>query len=115
MSRSGRQRHAAELRAVDVRNAVVLGQPLVDECVVRRQQIEDAAIFVHDAAEEQFDLALERAAQVVVEVREQVHDRLACLQRAHAQPLSGEVADQRFGLADPPACAAPAARARPDP
>ena len=60
MSRSGRQRHAAELRAVDVRDAVVLGQPLVDERVIRRQQIEDAAIFVDDAVEEQLDLALER-------------------------------------------------------
>ena len=54
-----RQRHAAELRAVDVRDAVVLGQPLVDEGVIRGQQIEDAAILVDDAVEEQLDLALE--------------------------------------------------------
>ena len=56
--------------AVDVRDAVVLGEPLVDERVIRRQQIEHAAIFVDDAVEEQLDFALERLAQVVVEIRE---------------------------------------------
>ena len=37
-------RHAAKTAAVDVRNAVVPRQPLVDERVVGAQQIEDAAI-----------------------------------------------------------------------
>ena len=37
-------RDTAEVAAVHVRNAVVLGQPLVDERVVGRQQIEDVAI-----------------------------------------------------------------------
>ena len=40
---------------------------------------------------------LERVPQVVVEIREDVHDRLARLQRAHAQPLAGEVGDQLVG------------------
>ena len=85
MSSSGRQRHAAELRAVDVRDSVVLRQPLVDERVVRLQQIEDAAVFLDDAGEEQFGLALERVAQVVVEIREQIHDRLGWSSaRAHS-------------------------------
>ncbi len=48
-----RQRDPAELRPVDVRDAVVLGQPLVDERVVGRQQVHDAAVLVDDAAEEQ--------------------------------------------------------------
>ena len=37
------ERDAAELAPVDVRDAVVLRQPLVDEGVVGRQQVEDAA------------------------------------------------------------------------
>ena len=53
------QRHAAELRSVDVGNPVVLREPLVDERVIGRQQIEDAAVFVNDAAEEQLDFAPE--------------------------------------------------------
>ena len=44
-------------------------QPFVDERVVSGQQIEDAAILAHDAVEEHLDLALERPAQTVVEVR----------------------------------------------
>ena len=82
-----RQRHAAELRSIDVRDSVLLRQPLVDERVIRGQQIEDAAILMGDAAEEQFDLALVCRAQVVVEIREQIHHRLAGL-AASARPAT---------------------------
>ena len=75
----------------------MLGKPLVDEGVIRRQQIENAAVFVHNASEEQFRLALERVAQVVVKIGKQIHNRLAGFQRAHAQPLPREICDQRFG------------------
>jgi hypothetical protein len=75
-----RERYAAELRTIEVRDSIMLCKPLVDECVIRSQQIEDASILVHDAAEEQFNLALERGSQVVVVIREQIHGRLAGLQ-----------------------------------
>src|SRR5690606_15239604 len=68
--------HTTELRTVDVGDAVVLGQPLVDVGVVGGQQVEDAAILVNDAAEEQFDLAPVGVTQGAVEVREQFHHRL---------------------------------------
>ena len=51
-----------------------------------------------DAAEKQFHLALVSRPQVVVEIREQIHHRLAGFERAHTQPLPGEVGDQRFGF-----------------
>ena len=92
------QLHPAELRAVNVRDSVLLGEPLIDEGVIRGQQVQNAAVFVNDAAEEQLDFALIGGAQVVVEIREQVHHRLAGLQRPHTQPLAGEVGDQRIGL-----------------
>ena len=57
------QRHAAELAAVDVGDAVVLRQPFVDEGVVSGQQVEDVTVFTHDAVEEELGLALERIAQ----------------------------------------------------
>ena len=60
MSRSAGSVHAAELRAIDVGDAVLLGQPLIDEGVIRGQQIEDAAVLMDDAAEEQLDFALGR-------------------------------------------------------
>ena len=53
-------------------------QPLVDERVVRGQQVEDAAVLAHDAVEEQLRLAPERLPQVVVEVRELVLSRAPC-------------------------------------
>ena len=59
---------AAEVRAADVRNAVVFREPLVDERVIRRQQIEHAAIFAQDAAGEQLRFAAEPLPQIFVEV-----------------------------------------------
>ncbi len=49
----GRQRHAAEVIALDVRQAVEPRDALVDERVVGAQQIERAAVLLHDAAEEE--------------------------------------------------------------
>ena len=46
-----------KLVAGDVRKAVVLGEPLVDERVVGVDQVEHAAILAHDAVEEQLRLA----------------------------------------------------------
>ena len=50
-SLSGVERDAAEAAAVDVRDAVVLGEPLVEERVVGAQQVEHAAVFAQDALE----------------------------------------------------------------
>ena len=66
-----RQRDAPEPIAVDVRNAVVPGEPLVEERVVGVEQVEHAAVFLDDALEEQLGLAAERLPQVVVEVGKQ--------------------------------------------
>ena len=65
---SCRQRHAPEVAALDVRDAVVPRQPLVQERVVGAQQVERAAVLADDAVEEQLGLAPERLAQRVVEV-----------------------------------------------
>ena len=68
---------AAEMRAADVRDAVVLREPLVDERVVRGQQIEHAAIFAEDAAGKELRFAAEALAQVLVEVLVASSDRAA--------------------------------------
>src|SRR5262249_14373804 len=74
------QRHTSELRAVDVRNPVVLREPFVDECVIRSQQIENASVFTNDAAEEELGFLPECVAQIIIEIREEIYDRLARLQ-----------------------------------
>ena len=85
---------AAEPAAVDVRDAVVLGQALVDERVVRAQQIEHAAVLAHHAVDEHLRLLPEGLAEVVVEVREDAHVRRDRVEVAQVQPLPGEVGHQ---------------------
>ena len=83
------------MAAVDVRDAVVAGEPLVDERVVGRQQIDDAAILAQLAFEEQLGLALKRLAEVVVEIGKLVGVGGHGAQVAQVQPLSGEARDER--------------------
>src|ERR1700724_2374391 len=63
---TGDVRAAAEVTVsnVPLRGPELSRQPLVDERVVRGQQIEHAAILVHDAVEEQLRLPLECVPQV---------------------------------------------------
>ena len=65
----GAKIHAPEPAAVDVRDPVMTGEPLVDERVVRGQEIQDAAVLADDAVEQELDLAAKRLPQVVVEIR----------------------------------------------
>ena len=48
-----RERDAAEAAAVNARNAVMARQPLVDERVVRAQEVQHAAILAQGAGDEQ--------------------------------------------------------------
>src|SRR5690606_25512088 len=50
--RTGRQGNLAELRSVDVGDAVVLGETLVEIRVVRVEHFEDVAVFAEDARQE---------------------------------------------------------------
>ena len=102
---------APEVAAVDVRDAVVLGQALVQERVVRLQQVEHAAILAHDALEQEFRLLAEGLPQVVVEVGEQAQVRGDRIQVPQVQPLAREVASPGSASAGRPACAGPVVRA----
>ena len=72
-------------------------EPLVDERVVRRQQIDDVAILAHDAFEEQFRLAPETLPQLVVPVGIEDAVRRGRRQIPQVQQLLREVVDQRLG------------------
>ena len=85
------------MAAVDIRDSVMLRQALVDERVSRIQQIEDAAIFVFDAADEQLGLAAERLPQVVVEIGKGPRIGVGGRQIPEIQPLPREVGDERLG------------------
>ncbi len=79
----------------------MLGQPLVDERVVRRHQVKDVPVLMDDAAEKQLGLALKRLPQIIVEIRELERIGNHGAQIAQIQPLAGKVVDQRgrFGIA----------------
>jgi hypothetical protein len=70
-------------------------EAFVDERVIGRQEIQDAAVLLDDAREEELRLALEALSQVVVEVRIEIRIRLDGLEIAQVQPLSREILDER--------------------
>ena len=89
--------HAAEMTAVHVADAVVPGQPLVEEAVMGREQLGDAVIPAHLIVEELLGLGDERGTQVVVPVREGVGVGLRQLDVPQEQPLRREVRDEGPG------------------
>src|SRR5690606_29652020 len=66
---------AAELRTEHAVDAVMPRESLVQERVLRGQQLEHAAILEEHALEEQLDLGLESASQRWIEHRKQVSIR----------------------------------------
>ena len=74
----------------------MLGEPLVEKCVVGIQQVEDAAILAHDAFEKQLRLELERLPEVVVVVKQGFRTRLVPVDIADVKPLAGEIVHQRL-------------------
>ena len=87
------------------------GEPLVDERVVRGQQIDDVAILAHDAFEEQFRLAPETLPQLVVPVGIEHAVRRGRRQIPQVQQLLRRSFPPARRIEDRRACAAPAARA----
>src|SRR6185369_8614503 len=91
-------RDATELIAVNAGDAVVPRQPFVDERVIRRQKIEDAAVFADDAREQQFGLMPHRLTEVVVKVRESLRIANDVFEVSQIEPLAGKVLDERVRL-----------------
>src|SRR5687767_11459497 len=83
-----------EVTAADAGNAVVAGQPFVEERVVGAQEVERGAVLADDALHEQLGLALEGLPQRVVEIRKYFVDRTRTRKVAQVEPLSGKVRDE---------------------
>ena len=91
------QRDFSEMTAAHIGDAVVAREPLVYECVVCGQQVDDASVLVQHARKEQFCFALEPSTQILTEIRKQVFVRLHRRRISQAQPLPSEIGDERFG------------------
>ena len=81
--------------AVDIGNLIVPREPFVEERVVRRQQLQHAAVLLQLAPDEQVGLLLHGLTQVLVEVRELVDIGDDACQLSELQPLIGKVIDER--------------------
>src|SRR6185312_10471432 len=57
----------AEFRPDDTEDSVVAGEPVIEECVIGREEIENAAIVGEDAADEIFRLRGKIAPELVAE------------------------------------------------
>ena len=107
---------ALEAVALHVGDAVVQRDALVEERVLRPQQIDDAAVFPEDAVGEQRQLGAEILARIGAARRIREHRRIRhdLVQPLHVEPLMDEVARQRHRArigehAPSPACRAPPA------
>ncbi len=89
------QRHLAEMIAVDIGDAVVLREPLVDERVVGGQEVEQRPILPEHVFDEQPGLGMESLPQILVEVGKDIDVRCGDVQFAECQPLRSEVLDER--------------------
>src|SRR5204862_8099334 len=92
------QLHAQERLANDVRNAIDLGDSLVDKRVVGGKQIEHVPIVADDAVEEQLGFTLVRLSELVVERGKQQGVGMNLFDVLQPQPLRGETRRQRLGL-----------------
>ena len=89
--RFGRQLDAAELLPRDARDAVVLGQALVEDRPVGVHEIGQRQIFLQHFAEEAVRLLQHRVAEHLVELGILPHVGLGEVDVAQVEPLAGEV------------------------
>ena len=66
------QRDLPEMTAVHMRDPVVLREPLVDERVIRRQQLADAAVLPHLTLDEQLGFLTQRLTEILIKIRKQL-------------------------------------------
>src|SRR5690606_5869071 len=87
---------ASEMAALDPRDPVMFREAVVDERVVRREQLERASALAQNAVEEELRLPPEGLPQVVVEIRILVDDGLVTVEVAEREPLSREILGERL-------------------
>ena len=78
-------------------DAIVVGQPLVEEGVICCVQLEDRAILTDQVGEEKLGFRPHGVSQLLVVVGEPVGIRVNLVEILKAQPLSGESGSERLG------------------
>src|SRR4030095_2662339 len=80
-----------------VRNSIVSGHALVDECVVGGEQVDNIAVLSDDTVEKQFRLSLHSDGERVVIERIKERVGTEVFQIRQMQPLAAELGRQRLG------------------
>ena len=75
-------------------DGLLLGEPLVHECEVGGEEVQDVAVFLEHGLEEQLGFLPHRAPELFVELGEQIGVGIDALEVAQLQPLAGEVLGQ---------------------
>ncbi len=83
----------AEMASANVRDSIVPRETLIDEGVIRVEQIDDASIFAKNRFKHQLHFTAERQPEILIEL---FIFRLRVLQVAKVQPLFGEIIHQRL-------------------
>ena len=91
--------HAPKPTTVDVRDAVVSRQPLIDEGVIRGQQFDHAAVIAKLAFDEKLAFLPERLTQRLIEYRLREELRVGCdaSKISQPQPLRNKIGNQGVG------------------
>src|SRR5688572_16946347 len=80
--------------AVDMRNAIMPGQPFVQERVIGFQQSQDVLVFEQDTFQKEFRFLPKGLAEVVVKVRKEPQVWRAGIEVAQVKPLRREITDE---------------------
>ncbi len=98
--------YAPEVAAVDAGDAVMARQLLIEKCLVRRQQVDDAVVLFQLSVEKQLGLGDERGAEIVVEPGKLGAVRIQQPDIAGLQPVLEEILrPARYARADRRTCA----------
>ena len=74
----------------------MLCQSLVEERVVRREQIQQSAVFPNEIFEEEFCLSSHGLLELFIKIRVDAHIRMLCVEVWQPKPLCSEACGERL-------------------
>ena len=84
--------HASEMPSGHILDLVVRREALVDEGIVRGEEVEEAPVLTNEVIEEHLGLLPHRIGEILIEVRIEVGIRTDLIQVLQAKPLGGKPA-----------------------
>ena len=92
-----RQLNAPKMVSIDVRDAIMTSQSVVDEGVICRHECEHTVVFSHLTFKKEAHFSGHGFAEICVEIRKRFGVRCDEVNVPHIQPLPTKIIDQRTG------------------